>query len=105
MKKLLRAIGIAIPILLFFGGALLILFFFGSMGIFPLYVTRVIPVAVFHRLFFFFGASANTSLMSSSLLSLFRFSIGMLFFQTKPYLKCPLQKHMYMPFPVGTTSV
>lgn len=45
MKKLLRAIGIAIPILLFFGGALLILFFFGSMGMFPLYVTRVIPVA------------------------------------------------------------
>ena len=45
MKKLLRALGIAIPILLFFGGALLILFFFGSMGMFPLYVTRVIPVA------------------------------------------------------------
>ena len=38
MKKFLRAIGIAIPILLFFGGALLILFFFGSMGMFPLYV-------------------------------------------------------------------
>lgn len=44
-KKLLRAIGTALVIAVFFGGVLLLLFLLGSLGLFPLYVTRVIPVA------------------------------------------------------------
>lgn len=43
-KKLLRAVGMALVITVFYGGALFLAFLFGSLGALPLYVTKVIPV-------------------------------------------------------------
>lgn len=43
-RKALRALMAGLAILVFFGGALLVAFVFGSLGAFPLYVTRAIPL-------------------------------------------------------------
>lgn len=43
-KKALRAVVLTLFFLIFFGGIFLVLFLFGSLGMFPLYVTRAIPV-------------------------------------------------------------
>jgi len=43
-RKLLRAVGTGIGITLLYGGALFIAFLLGSLGAFPLYMTKVIPV-------------------------------------------------------------
>lgn len=45
VKKLLRALVLAAGLIVFLGGFWLIVLFFGAFGAFPLYVTRVIPVA------------------------------------------------------------
>lgn len=42
-KTIFQLIGSALAILLLVGGATFILFLFGSLGIFPLYVTKIIP--------------------------------------------------------------
>lgn len=44
VKKALRAAVLAAGLLLFLGGLWLVVMLFGALGVFPLYVTRVIPV-------------------------------------------------------------
>ena len=43
-KRLFGSLAAAAGLLLLIGGPTFILFLFGSLGMFPLYVTRVIPV-------------------------------------------------------------
>lgn len=43
-KKMLQAILITAALCIFLGGALLVIFIFASLGLTPLYITRVIPV-------------------------------------------------------------
>ena len=43
-KKALRVVVRSLFFLVFFGGIFLVLFLFGSLGMFPLYITKVIPV-------------------------------------------------------------
>ena len=43
-KKAFRALAITVCTVVFLGGGVLFLFLMGSLGMFPLYVTKVIPV-------------------------------------------------------------
>ena len=43
-KKALRAVVITLFMVVIFGGATFFLFLLGNLGMFPLYVTKVIPV-------------------------------------------------------------
>lgn len=44
VKKALRALALAAGLTLFLGGFWFVALLFGSLGAFPLYMTRVIPV-------------------------------------------------------------